>query len=886
MKSAEVRNLFLEFFRSKGHEKVSSSSLIPRNDPTLLFTNAGMVQFKSTFLGEEKRSYTRAASCQKCMRAGGKHSDLENVGHTARHHTFFEMLGNFSFGDYFKRDAILFAWELLTEWYKLPKDKLWVSVYEDDDEAEGLWKELTDIAPDRIARLGAKDNFWQMGDTGPCGPCSEIIFDQGEDAGCGKPECRIGCDCDRYLELWNLVFMQFNREESGNLTPLPKPSIDTGMGLERITAVLQGKRNNFDTDLFAPIISTIADASGIPYGRSPESDVSIRVIADHLRSTAFLLADGLMPSNEGRGYVLRRIIRRASRHAKLLGLEGAALYKLIDSVVSAMGDVYPELAQEHERASKLLMFEEERFTRTLEQGMRILDEAIGRLRKESQKIIPGDELFRLYDTYGFPLDLARDIAMDNHLLIDEDGFHKEMEIQRERARASWVGEDEAIASIYRELSSEIGETIFVGYDTLESESVIKAIVKDGKVVTAASEGDEVELFLDKTPFYGESGGQVGDVGIIFKEDAEADVVDTKKEVSLHAHVVRIKKGGFEVWDRVKCSVERDKRMSTARNHTTTHLLHTALKTVLGEHVKQAGSYVSPERLRFDFTHFYSMDRKEIETIESMVNGNILENIRVETEVADIQDALKSGVTALFGEKYGEKVRVVRVPGVSAELCGGTHCRTTGDIGLFTVISEGSVASGIRRIEAYTGKAAFEYLSRQRNELSEIARMLKTDRPYERVEKLLSEIRERDKEIEALKAKAASRSSSTVMEKVQEIKGVRVLACRVDSLEQKDLRVFADNVRDRLGSGIIVLASVREGRASMLAMVTKDLAKDFSAGEILKHVASQVGGRGGGKAEMAQGGVSNIEDMGKLDKALESVYDIVKKQAAVASSHLS
>lgn len=856
MKSIEVRKAFLEFFISKGHEKVGSSSLIPRNDPTLLFTNAGMVPFKSVFLGEEKRPYSRAVSCQKCMRAGGKHSDLENVGHTARHHTFFEMLGNFSFGDYFKKDAILFAWELLTGWYALPKDKLWVSVYQEDDEAETLWKGLTDIAPERIVKLGAKDNFWQMGDTGPCGPCSEIIIDQGEGIGCGRPDCAIGCDCDRYLELWNLVFMQFNRDAAGLLSPLPRPSIDTGMGLERISAVLQGKHNNFDTDLFAPIIASIVAASGKPYGRTTDDDVSIRVIADHLRSAAFLLSDGLMPSNEGRGYVLRRIIRRASRHAKLLGLADPHLYRLMDSVVEAMGDVYPGLAREQARASKVLMFEEERFTRTLEQGMRILDEIIVKLKKASVKLIPGDELFKLYDTFGFPLDLARDIAMDNHLSVDEEGFQKEMEVQRERARASWVGEDEAIASIYRELASEIGETEFVGYDSLESESVVKAIVKEGKVVNIASAGDEVEVFLDKTPFYGESGGQAGDVGLISSAAGfEAEVLTTKKEVGLHAHAVRINSGTLKVWDTVHGSVDWKIRRATARNHTSTHLLHTALRTVLGEHVKQAGSYVAPDRMRFDFSHFYSLERKEIESIESIVNGKILENIRVETEIADIHDALKSGVTALFGEKYGDKVRVVKVPGFSAELCGGTHCSTTGDIGSFIIISEGSVASGIRRIEAFTGQAAFDYLRQRSNDLRDIAELLKTDKPLDRVEKLLSDMKDRDREIDALKAKAASQNSSAVMDKIQVINGVKVLSCRVDGLEQKDLRVFADSVRDRLGSGIIVLASCRNGQAAMLATVTSDLTGSFSAGDMLKNVAAQVGGKGGGKAEMAQGGVS-------------------------------
>lgn len=885
MKSLEIRDSFLDFFRSKGHEIVKSSSLVPKNDPTLLFTNAGMVQFKSVFLGEEKRPYVRAASCQKCIRAGGKHSDLENVGHTARHHTFFEMLGNFSFGDYFKKEAIGFAWELLTEWYKLPKDRLWISVYEEDDEAAKLWVELTGISSERIVRLGAKDNFWQMGDTGPCGPCSEIIIDQGEDVGCGRPQCTVGCDCDRFLELWNLVFMQFNRSESGELTLLPKPSIDTGMGLERITAVLQNKRNNFDTDLFYPIISAIEHISGKSYGKNNDTDISIRVIADHMRAISFLLSEGLMPSNEGRGYVLRRIIRRASRHARLLGLDGAALYRLVDVVAESMGMVYPELIQERERASKVLMVEEERFTRTLQQGMRLLDDIIDELKKSGEKTIPGDELFRLYDTYGFPLDLARDIAMDNHLMIDEDGFNEAMEIQRERARASWVGEEEAVSSIYKELLSEIGATVFVGYDSLESDSIIKAILKDEKIVTEALEGDEVEIILDKTPFYGESGGQVGDVGVILSYgdtvspfhhfgESVAEVIDTKKEIGLHAHVVKIKKGNFKVWDKVRCIVDKEKRLSTARNHTATHLLHTALRTVLGEHVKQAGSYVSPDRLRFDFTHFYSLNKEEIITIEDIVNKKILENLEVQTEVMELQDALRSGVIALFGEKYEEKVRVVKVPDFSAELCGGTHCKRTGDIGLFLIVSEGSVASGIRRIEAFTGIGAFEYLRNKSDELQKIAEILKTDTPFIRVEKLLNEMKEQAKEIEELKSKIAIQKAQSLIERARFVNGTKVLSCRIDSLEQKDLRTLADNIRDRLGSCILVLASVKDGQASMIAMVSKELTKKYNAGEILKEVASITGGKAGGRPDMAQGGTKDIKN---LDKALESVYDLIKRK---------
>jgi alanyl-tRNA synthetase len=874
MKGTEIRNIFLEFYKTKGHEVLKSSSLIPRNDPTLLFTNAGMVQFKSIFLGEEKRPYTRATTSQKCMRAGGKHSDLENVGHTARHHTFFEMLGNFSFGDYFKRDAILFAWELLTERFKLPKDKLWATVYQEDDEAAKLWPELTGIPAERVVRLGAKDNFWQMGDTGPCGPCSEIIIDQGEEVGCGSPDCKVGCDCDRYLELWNLVFMQFNRDETGTLTPLPKPSIDTGMGLERIAAVLQGKRNNFDTDLFLPVITAISSMSGVAYGKKPETDISIRVIADHLRSVAFLLSEGLMPSNEGRGYVLRRIIRRAARHAKLLGFEEPVLFKLMGSVADTMGDVYQELVQEKERSSKVLLFEEERFTRTLDQGMRLLDEAILKLKQAGSKIIPGEELFKLYDTFGFPLDLARDIAMDNHLHIDEDGFNREMQLQRERARASWVGEEEAIATIYKELRSEIGETVFVGYDALDTESVIKAILKDGKVVNEAIAGDEVELFLDRTPFYGESGGQVGDIGTIFSGSSEVVVRDTKKEAALHAHIATIQSGNIKVWDKVKCVVDKDARMAIARNHTATHILHTALRSVLGEHVKQAGSYVSAGRMRFDFSHFYQVEKGELDAIENIVNGEILENKPLHTETSDIQTALKSGVIALFGEKYGETVRIVKVPGFSAELCGGTHCRTTGDVGLFTIVSEGSVASGIRRIEAFTGKTAYEYLRQTKDELRQIGDILKTDKPLERVEKVMSDLKDRDKEIETLKGKLSSHSSSSLLDLVRVVDGVKILSCRVDNLEQKDLRVLADNVRDRLGSGVIVIASAKYDQASIVAMVTKDLTNRFSAGEILKNVAAMAGGRGGGKPDMAQGGTKELD---KLDNALESVYSLVKNR---------
>jgi alanyl-tRNA synthetase len=871
MKSTDIRSAFLEYFREKNHTIVQSSSLLPRRDPTLLFVNAGMVQFKSTFLGEERRPYTRAVSCQKCMRAGGKHSDIENVGHTARHHTFFEMLGNFSFGDYFKKDAMLFAWELLTGQFRLPKEKLYVSVYEEDDEAAQLWADFIDIPGERIVRLGAKDNFWQMGDTGPCGPCSEIIIDQGEAFGCKNQDCRVGCDCDRYLELWNLVFMQFNRDESGTLTPLPKPSIDTGMGLERITAVLQQKKNNFDTDIFAPIISSIQTFAEVRYGEDPRRDISIKVIADHIRAISFLLCEGLMPSNEGRGYVLRRVTRRASRHAKLLEIEGPFLYRLIDSVAEAMGSIYPELVHERDRASKVLLFEEERFARTLEQGMRMLDGIMDNLRDSGANSIPGGELFRLYDTFGFPLDLARDMAMDNGLLIDEDGFNKEMEAQRERARASWVGEEEAVASIYRELEAETGKTDFIGYERLESDSVIKAILKEKKVVKEAVEGDVVEIILDKTPFYGESGGQVGDTGTLTSDHADIIVLNTKKEAGLHVHIVKIKRGRINVWDTIHCLVDAEKRMSTARNHTSTHLLHTALRRVVGDHVKQAGSFVSPERLRFDFSHFHQIERTDIEAIEDFVNEKILEDIRVRTEVTDIQDALRSGVIALFGEKYGEMVRVVKVPGVSAELCGGTHCSSTGQIGMFLILSESSVASGIRRIEALTGKNAFDFLRDKRSELDLIRNILKTDIPVERLEKLVSESKAMEKEIQKLKTCSPEDTIANALREAYDLNGIKVVTVRQDGLNPNELRLFADNIKDRLKSGIILATSVNDGSAAILCMVTKDLSGQYNAGDILKKLSSLSGGKGGGKPELAQGGTKDVE---RLNTALKSLDEII------------
>ncbi len=868
MTSREIRKEFLRFFREKGHEIVKSSPLIPRDDPSLLFTNAGMVQFKGVFLGQEERPYKRAASCQKCMRAGGKQSDLENVGHTARHHTFFEMLGNFSFGDYFKREAIGFAWELLTGWYGLPKERLWVSVFEEDDEAERLWREVTDIEPSRIVRLGAKDNFWQMGDTGPCGPCSEIIIDQGEAAGCGREDCRVGCDCDRYLELWNLVFMQYNREEDGTLHPLPDPSIDTGMGLERITAVLQGRLNNFDTDLFEPIIRAVSAISGVSYGSSAERDVSIRVIADHVRAATFLMSEGLVPSNEGRGYVLRRIIRRASRHARLLGLHEPSLFRLIGAVVDVMGEVYPEITDELERTEMLLRMEEERFTRTIEMGMGLLDELIAGVKKEGGRVIPGEEVFRLYDTYGFPLDLAKDIAMDEGMAVDEEGFRRQMELQRKRARAEIkppeLRLDPSITSL---------ETEFVGYDSLKAAAVVKGVLREGRPVDGLAEGEEGELILDRTPFYGESGGQVGDTGVIQSDDARAVVLDTKRPLpSLFLHHVKVRRGRIEKGAEVLCEVDAERRRAVMRNHTATHLLHRALRVVLGEHVKQSGSLVGPERLRFDFTHFYALSEGERRRIEALVNEKILEDLPVRTDTMSLEEAMQTGAVALFDEKYGETVRVVTVGEFSRELCGGTHCRATGEIGLFVILSEGSVASGIRRIEALTGKEAFDYLRNETAELDAVRGLLKTERPVERIKRLLTEVKSLEREVQRLKTGSAADVISEALREARELDGIKVIKARQDGLNPKELRLLADNIRDRLGSGIIVASSVNDGQALIVCMVTKDLKERYNAGEIVKRLTALAGGRGGGRADMAQGGTREVE---KLDSVIDKVYDIIK-----------
>jgi alanyl-tRNA synthetase len=871
----EIREVFLSYFKDKGHTVVPSSPLIPANDPTLLFTNAGMVQFKGVFLGEEERDYRRAATSQKCVRAGGKHNDLENVGRTARHHTFFEMLGNFSFGDYFKRDAIAFAWEFLTKEMGLPKERLYVTVFREDDEAERLWIEVTGIPKDRIVRLGEKDNFWQMGDTGPCGPCSEIIFDQGPDAGCGKPDCKVGCDCDRFLEIWNLVFMQFNRDEKGKLTPLPKPSIDTGMGLERITAVAQGVKSNYESDLFQGLISAISKMAGKSYRENEESDISMRVIADHGRAVTFLIGDGIIPSNEGRGYVLRRIMRRAARHGKLLGLDKPFLYTVSGWVIDQMSGAYPELASQREYIARAIKNEEERFSETLDNGLRLLAEEVKRTKAMGGMVIPGETVFKLYDTYGFPVDLTEDIVRGEGITLDMAGFEREMEAQRERAKASWKGDSEDRArDIYRSLATHLGGVNFLGYDNTSARSKVTKIIRDGEMVEAAFEGDPIEVITEETPFYGESGGQLGDRGIIKTDALVMDVEDTVKPLpNLMVHKGRVAKGELREGDIVHLIVDKEGRGATALNHTATHLLHASLREVLGSHVKQAGSQVSSDRLRFDFSHFSAMTDDEIRRVEALVNEKIRENLLVETRVMSPKDAAADGAMALFGEKYGDLVRVVSVGDFSKELCGGTHAGRSGDIGIFKIISEGGVAAGIRRIEAVTGKAAYDHLLSIEGYIQEASSILKTKPEHllDRLSKLLQREKELEKTVSTQQAKLAGGETDALLSSVREVNGVKVLSSRIELSDPKGMKDMADRLKERIKSGVIVLGSADGGKAIITAAVTSDLTKSFHAGNIVKEVAKIVGGGGGGRPDMAQAGGP---DVSKLDEALNRVFEMI------------
>jgi len=878
LKANDLRKLFLDYFAARGHKIVPSSSLVPKNDPTLLFTNAGMVQFKSVFLGEEVRDYKRAVTSQKCVRAGGKHNDLENVGHTARHHTFFEMLGNFSFGDYFKKEAIAFAWEFLTTVVKLPKDKLWVTVYKDDDEAFELWRTVVGMPAERIVRLGEKDNFWSMGDTGPCGPCSEILIDQGPEMSCGKPGCAVGCDCDRYLEIWNLVFMQFNRDETGKLTPLPKPSIDTGMGLERLSSVCQKVRSNFETDLFQAIIKELAAGAGVAYHTDEQTDISYQVCADHLRAMTFLISDGVLPANEGRGYVLRRIIRRASRYGRLIGITKPFLYKLTGVVVDVMREAYPELVDSREHVAKVVLIEEERFVVTLDSGLTLLNETVAKLKAEKKNSIPGNVLFKLYDTFGFPLDLVADMARDLHLEIDEEGYRKAMQEQREKARAAWAGSgEEKIKPVYKEIAASVKKTVFTGYETLEGPAEIVAIVKGDKRMMEVREGEEAEIILDQTTFYAESGGQVGDRGELLGEAAKFAVSDTIKPVEgTFVHKGKVKKGGFKIGDAVLAKVEAEDRADTMRHHTVTHILHATLRSVLGEHVKQAGSLVAPGRLRFDFTHFTALSEREKKRVEELVNDRIIENHPVETAVMNIDQAIATGAMALFDEKYGDTVRVVSVKDVSKELCGGTHTHASGDLGVFKILSEVGIAAGIRRIEAVAGRHAYRAFKREEQTLRDIAQLLKTADldVAPRVEKLVAQVRGLEKELDQFKHKLQSSQAGDAVADAQTINGVRVLVKRADGMDSKDLRDFGDKLRDKLGSGILALGSAKDGKVSLIVMVSKDLTGRFHAGHIIKDMAAILGGTGGGKPDLAQSGGKDPE---KLDEALEALYTIIKKK---------
>ncbi|WMW66494.1 alanine--tRNA ligase [Nitratidesulfovibrio liaohensis] len=873
----EIRRRFLEFFQSQGHEIVRSSSLVPKDDPSLLFTNAGMVQFKKIFLGQEKRGYVRATTSQKCLRVGGKHNDLENVGRTARHHTFFEMLGNFSFGDYFKEDAIKFAWKFLTEDLKLPKERLYATVFRDDDEARDLWLAHTDIPAERIYRMGEKDNFWSMGDTGPCGPCSEILIDQGEHMTCG-PNCGIGkCDCDRYLEIWNLVFMQYDQAADGTRTALPKPSIDTGMGLERIAAVCQGVYSNFDTDLFQAIIQYTCGIAGVSYRANDETDTALRVIADHSRSMAFMITDGILPSNEGRGYVLRRLIRRAYRFGRLIGQTGTFLHKTAMKVVEVMGDDYPELRGNADFMARVVREEEERFNRTLDKGLALLEEELESLRGAGSTRVAGDVAFKLYDTYGFPLDIVNDIAEKRGFTVDEDGFRTLMAEQKERAKAAWKGSGESdIASRFHALLEEGLRSEFIGYDHLSGDSRVVALLDaTGLPSEGLPKGTKGYLVATRTPFYGASGGQTGDLGSITSPSGKARVMDTlKPSPELTVHQIETVDGEILPDQEVHLQVEEDERVASARNHTCTHLLHAALRRVLGDHVKQAGSLVAPDRLRFDFTHIAAMTPEEIAAVEREVNRVILADLPLETDHMAYDAALTRGAMALFGEKYGDEVRVVAIADESVELCGGTHLRATGQAGLFLILSEGGVAAGVRRIEAITGWNALRMVMDQRAELGQVAGLLKarSGEIVPRVEALQKDVKSLRKDLEKASSQATSGQGRNIMDELAEINGVKVLAAKVEVPNVKALRDLMDDVRSKLPSGIACLAAPDADKVSLIVAVSKDLHDRFTAPALIKAVAAAVGGSGGGRPDMAQAGGTN-------PAGIDEAFDILRKTIA-------
>ncbi|OFV98501.1 MAG: alanine--tRNA ligase [Acidobacteria bacterium RIFCSPLOWO2_02_FULL_60_20] len=922
MTGSEIRKTFLDYFAARGHRVVKSSSLVPANDPTLLFTNAGMNQFKDVFLGLDHRDYARAASSQKCMRAGGKHNDLENVGRTRRHLTFFEMLGNFSFGDYFKKEAIEYAWELVTKVYGIPHDRLYITVFREDDEALRLWTTHAGVSAERGFRMDEKDNFWAMGDTGPCGPCSEIHYDLGANASdWGHADCKFPCECGRYVEIWNLVFMQYNRDASGKLTPLPKPSVDTGMGLERMASVLQGKLSVFETDLLFALVEAAAEMAGTDYGVKPETDVSLRILADHSRAAAFLINDGVLPGNDGRGYVLRKVLRRAVRHGRQIDFSEPFLYKLTGKVAEIMSDAYPELLESAQHVAAVVKSEEHRFAHTvtiaLQEFEKVVNETAGITRggrsrsgregrthstiqghpgsTSGQITLPGEKLFRLYDTFGMPLDWIKEIADERGLGIDEAGFEQEMQRQRERARASWKGQaKEVVAPFYSEVVKK-GRTIFEGYKQTISHNCgvvgiftkmeTQSVEEDGSIRsgTAAIEEDfgipsgrHAELVLDHTPFYAEAGGQVGDTGSFLSEESQelvATVEDTYYPVSgLIAHRV-VTRAPIRVGDRLTAVVNAERREATKRNHTATHLLHAALRQVLGTHVKQAGSVVEPGRLRFDFSHFASVSEDELQEIEKLANDEIVKNIAVETAVMELDQALETGAMAFFGEKYPDRVRVVAVPGFSKELCGGTHVSRTGDIGLLKITHEGSISAGVRRVEAISGQGALEDYQQVTTLVRNLAGTVKAapDDLPEVVEKLVESQRNLEKQLESLKMKLAQSQLSDLEGRVKTVKDVKVLAIRLDALERNQMRTLADSMRQKLKSGVVVLGSASDGKVALIAALTADLTKRLHAGKIAQAVAQKLGGTGGGRPDMAEGGGKDLE---RLDDVLNEVYDII------------